>query len=774
MEGLTIAFVIVSVILFIALCGVTYLYFQDEKQLAAAVLALASEKANAALAAQTASATLAAETLAAAQSKSAALQAAQIAAQNALTKQQTDDAVALAQAVAAQQAIDQTKLHEALANQASQHTSALKAAVEAQKQTDKEAMAAAIEAQKKTDLDAKVAAMAQQANQHASELASALLEQKNKAAKEQADAIAAAVSQQQTIDAKKLTEALAQAKKTADDAQAAAIAAQKSTDAAAAVTAATVAVVTAAQATALAAVNTTNAILIQILTAYQNTLNAIYTQSMVLAIYRKKRVFLPINSSYDMLVPHIEKNIYHTNNTYHMAAFLLGEINMNYVTQFQAYQNTAISQYVNTTKATTPNMATAAANAAVAASITASGLSTNVINMFNTIMKIITETTFGSRFTDKNNINLLMQTVGLSEIKSIIYESMGDIQKLYSYGPGVLNYAVADVPYYIASITPIKVQNGTNIKYLELSNAQIGLIKGYISGFASTRHLKSGFTGELVEILPPPDQYITNPITLVIHNALVDERYNNVGEYLSFAVQNALSITAAPGVTSDGRGVIIITDKEAAQKSATAAMLATVLNMRRIVSATLTFLNMSYKYILNDTEIILGIINGTVVYATLKNLNDYLDNIPKYSLEVALSLSKDQIGTVTDITNHPVNYVPTSINLWTEFGNRFITKSGGFTKSGLSNNVPNNMKGMYEQFLKPIINNIKNAIQEAIDCATKANELISPDIPLGKLLRKSPCDYSAVLENIQKHIIKYEEIKYLLFNYLISINQPTI
>ena len=845
MEALSVALIIISIILFLCLCAVGSMYFDNKNLLITAQLVLENERAiaaNATLAAQTASAKLAAQTLADAQSKSAALQAAKIAMQNALSKQQTDDAVALAQAVAAQKALDQTQLHEALANQSAQNAETLKAALEAQKQTDKEAMAAAIESQKKTDLDAKVAALAQQANQHSADLAAALLEQKNKAAKSQADAIAASLSNQQTINAQQLADALAQAKKAADDAlaqakkaadeelaytkktaseaQTTALNAQKSINADAVVTAATVAVVTAAQATALAAVNTTNAILTQILTIYQTTLNAVYTQSIILAINRVTGVFLPINSPYSLLMTYVNENLYqhmNDNKTHHMAAFLLGQINTNYITQFQVYQTTAMSQYTNTTKATTSNMATAAANAAVAASITATGLSSNVINMCNNIMSIITQTTLESQQNTKDNTKLLLQTVGISEILNIIYQSIGDMQKLMAYGPGIFNVSLSNVPSYIASITPITVKINTKFgirtEVLPLTGQQLNIIRGHTSSFVAARNTVSSFIsrrsgfmsrrsgfgfgyahsdpkmgysqGFLMEepkmghnqlsIMGEPSNTIShetvplleNQAVMVIHNTEPMSQMSIV-ESVSYSIQNSMSIITAPGVKSDGDNDVIITDQAAAEKGAAAAMLATILNMRSIVSATLTCLNMWNKYITNDYELMLSIINGTGLYINLKTQMV----VPKYSLELAVSLSKNQIGQVTDITNNPVNYIPVSVNLWTEFGNQFIIKSGGYDQFILSNPLPAVVQEIKNNKLfNENTQNLKKYIQDAIKCATKANELISPDIPLMNLVKNSPCDYTDILENINSSITGYEFIKSSLFTYLIHIAQ---
>jgi hypothetical protein len=194
--------------------------------------------------------------------------------------------------------------------------------------------------------------------------------------------------------------------------------------------------------------------------------------------------------------------------------------------------------------------------------------------------------------------------------------------------------------------------------------------------------------------------------------------------------------------------------------------------MRSIVSATLTCLNMCNKYITNDHELLLSIMNGTGIYINLKNTEGYLDNIPKYSLELAVSLSKNQIGQVTDITNNPINYVPASINLWTEFGNRFITKSGGYDQFSAYKALPAVIQEVKNnrQF-HGNIQRVKNDIQAAIDCATKANELISPNIPLIILVKNSPCDYQNTLENINNAITEYEMMKSSLFTYLIHIAQ---
>jgi hypothetical protein len=177
------------------------------------------------------------------------------------------------------------------------------------------------------------------------------------------------------------------------------------------------------------------------------------------------------------------------------------------------------------------------------------------------------------------------------------------------------------------------------------------------------------------------------------------------------------------------------------------------------------------KYISNDYELILGIINGTGVYMYIKNTS-YLDNIPKYSLELALSLSKNQIGQVTNITNNPINYVPASINLWTDFGNRFITKSGGLIQSGLLNSLPGAIKDIKNsRKIEDSIEYVKKNIQDGIICANKSNNLISPDIPLINLIKNSPCDYGFILQGIQSCIIDYEMYKSALFIYLIKIAQ---
>ena len=260
---------------------------------------------------------------------------------------------------------------------------------------------------------------------------------------------------------------------------------------------------------------------------------------------------------------------------------------------------------------------------------------------------------------------------------------------------------------------------------------------------------------------------LENQAVMVIHNTEPMSQMSIV-ESVSYSIQNSMSIITAPGVKSDGDNDVIITDQAAAEKGAAAAMLATILNMRSIVSATLTCLNMWNKYITNDYELMLSIINGTGIYMNLKTQMV----IPKYSLEFAVSLSKNQIGQVTDITNNPVNYIPVSVNLWTEFGNQFIIKSGGYDQYILSNPLPAVVQEIKNNKLfNENTQNVKKYIQDAIECATKANELISPDIPLMNLVKNSPCDYKNILENINSSIIGYEFIKSSLFTYLIHIAQ---
>ena len=260
---------------------------------------------------------------------------------------------------------------------------------------------------------------------------------------------------------------------------------------------------------------------------------------------------------------------------------------------------------------------------------------------------------------------------------------------------------------------------------------------------------------------------LENQAVMVIHNTEPMSQMSIV-ESVSYSIQNSMSIITAPGVKSDGDNDVIITDQAAAEKGAAAAMLATILNMRSIVSATLTCLNMWNKYITNDYELMLSIINGTGLYINLKTQMV----VPKYSLELAVSLSKNQIGQVTDITNNPVNYIPVSVNLWTEFGNQFIIKSGGYDQFILSNPLPAVVQEIKNNKLfNENTQNLKKYIQDAIKCATKANELISPDIPLMNLVKNSPCDYTDILENINSSITGYEFIKSSLFTYLIHIAQ---
>jgi hypothetical protein len=553
----------------------------------------------------------------------------------------------------------------------------------------------------------------EQAKQAAKNQAAALLEQKNNLTQQAAHDLEAAILAQKDISAEALSKALAAAQITADKAQQDAVAAQKSADATLMITAATIAVVQQSQVTTLAAVNSINTLIIQALTAYRTASLLVSNYAWIVGLARSEYINLPLNTPYEILAQHINKSGVNSVGlnyvTFPTATFLLNELNANYIAQLSAHHNTAASQNTIASAATTAEAATQASQAAQAAQVAATALTTTSVASFNSIITIVQNVANAALGMNFMNTNISSNTKD-QESATALMQTVG-----FSPVMSAINNIVANI--------------GTLMAYGEkIVNITPANVPAYIIALAKN------------PVGPPPKVY-----------ALVNGAW--VASYREI-------YNSAPGIKSDRS----ISSVAAATNGAQRTMNTVYADIQNLTAAIITVCNMINAYIVDDMEILSGILHGSMVYKFCRTNMQLMGTIPPYSLSLALSLAQDEPQPLTDLPAD-LNYVPQMANVYTEYGNSFIYSTGGMK------NIPQVETALYHwlQSAHSSADDVQKKVDECRALAAKVTANTNSNVSIFQIVSSiqssNPVEY---LTSIPKSIQIYEANKFAMYSQLLS------